>query len=629
MARYDQIAESVNDRFDQTSEYAAEAWVVTQQYLALLGQLVPPGYVLNDLDVAWEDLHVEVATAGMPDRPDVSIVIPDFPSNPVLTVVDDIDPVDIPVLDVVPPSYREPDFPDDEMPTIPTDIPATDPVTYPTAPAYTLPDDVDIGPEITIEDPPDTTIPTFDVEAPEFTVVSPGNSFVYSEGVYSSELLDDVKTWLLAQLSAGGTGLDSDVYDAIIDRAEARQLLKHQDMYEEAEQYFAGRHHTLPAGALSGRLLYIQSQIGFEEQQLSDDTMIEEGRLAQTNTHFIVEKALGYENMMIGHFNAVAQRAFEVARTVQAAAMEVFNAQVTYYNAQLEGWKSKAAVYEIRIRASTLILEQYKVLLEGKKLQGDMKKLILEQYNLQLDGIKTLVSIYATEMQSAKIKADVNSSIIEGFRVQIGAYGAIIGGITAKYNAYQAQLAGEQTKADVYKTQVQAYGAQVDGIAKGAQVDIEQVKAQLGVNQMRLQEYTVELDGIKARIAASSTEVQAILGAYTAEVGGYSEEVKALSISANAEIEAYKAKSVHETNIVEMALKRADIAMDHSTKVYGLLVEQYKSGADIAAQVSASALSAVNATASYGYDEGVSTSYTYDQTKSEPTYSFVTFTNPS
>jgi len=507
MARYDQIAGSVNERFEQTSEYAASAWVITQDYITLLGQLIPPGYDLADLDVAWEDLHVEVASANLPDRPDTTLVIPEFPTNPVLGTVDDIDPVDIPVLDVVPPSYREPDFPDDEMPTIPTDLPATEPISYPTAPAYVLPDDVDIGPEIVVEDPPDTTLPEFDVEAPEFNIQSPGNAFAYSEGDYSSDLLDAVKAWLSAQLAAGGTGLDAEVYDAIIDRAEARQLLKHQDMYEETEQYFAGRHHTLPSGPLSGRLLYIQSQIGFEEQQLSDDTMIEEGRLAQTNTHFIVEKSLGYENMMIGHFNAVAQRAFEVARAVQMAAMETFNALVAHYNAQNEGYKTKASVYEIRIRASTLVLERYKVLLEGKKLQGDLKKLILEQYNLQLDGIKTLVSIYATEMSSAKIKADVNASIIEGFRVQIGAYSTIIGGITAKYNAYQSQLAGEQTKADVYKTQVQAYGAQVDGIAKGAQVNIEQVKAQLGVNQMLIQEYIAELDGIKARIGASSTEV--------------------------------------------------------------------------------------------------------------------------
>lgn len=624
MSRYDEIAGSVQARFDQTSVYAAEAWEITQTQMTLLSNLTPPGYELAGLDVAWADLEVSVDTADPPDRPDTELVIPDFPPDAVLLDVDDIDPIDIPILNVPEPVYRDPDFPDDEMPDIPTDLPPIGTINFPADLDLDIPDPPDLGPDIIVSDPPDTTIPTFDVEAPEMSIETPGNSFVYSETPYTSELLDDAKAWLIAQLGAGGTGLDADVEQAIIDRARARQVLRHGEKYDEAEQYSSGRHHTLPAGALAGKLLNIQAQIGQEEQQLDDDVLIEQARLAQTNTHFVVEKSLAYESMAINHFNTVAQRAFEVARAVQMATMEVFNAQVTLYNAELEGYKIKASVYEIRVRASTLVLEQYKVLLEGKKLQGEMKQLLLSQYNLQLEGVKTLVSLYAAEMNAANIKAQVNATIIEAHRTRISAYNAIIDGITAKYNAYQAQLAGEQTKADIYKAKIAAYSTHVDAIAKGAQVNIEQVKAQLGVNQLLMSEYIAKLDGVKAKISASSAEVQAILGAYTAEVGGYGEEVKALSIAANAEIEAYKAKSVHETNIVNMGIKRAEIAMDHSTKVYGMLIEQYKSGADIAAQISASALSAVSASASYGYDEGVSANYSYDQTKSVPSFQYIT-----
>jgi len=597
MTRYDQIANSVESRFNESSEYADEAWIVAQSYLSLLAGLAPPAADFSAVDFGWTDISVDVTGPVAPDRPTVAITIPSIPELPTLETVE-ISPVNIPTLDVVAPAYNDPDFPDDVMPDVPTDVPSLDAVTYPVPPDYDLPETPVLGPDLVVPDPPDVVLPDLDIDAPEFTVESPGNSFVYTEGAYTSELLDAAKAWLQDQIASGSTGLDADVEQAIIDRAEARQELKHVDTYDEAENYFAGRGHTLPLGALSGRLLRVLEQIGREEQQLSDDTMIEQAKLAQTNTHFVIERSLSYEQIAQDHFNKVADRAFQVARAIQAAAMDVFNGQVAKYNADLAGYQATAQVYEIRIRAALLILEKYKAELEGVNLKGRLREQTLNLYNLQLEGTKTLVSLYATEMQSAQVKAQVNATVIEAYRTRISAYSAAIGAITAKYNGYQAQLAGEQTKADVYKTQVGAYQAHISGIAAGAQVDIESARTTLQQNTLLIDQYRATIDRFKAQIDAKKAVADSLIA-------------------------SYQARAAHESNLIRSSIAEAEVAMDHAAKVYGVQVEQYKAGASITAQVSASALSAVSAAASYGYDEGVNTSYSYDQTKSDPTFQYV------
>jgi hypothetical protein len=624
MTRYDEIAGSVENRFNEATAYAGEAWDVTQAYLTLLSSIRPPTFECTDLNVSWDDIILDLTSPAIPDRPSIELESPDIPEVPDIPSVE-IDEITIPDLDVIAPEYNEPDLPDDEIPDIPTDVPEIVDVEIPTAPTYTVPDVPDLGGDIDIPEPPEVTIPIFDAESPEFDIEAPGNTFVYTEGVYQSELFDAAKAWLLNQIGSGSTGLDADVEQAIIDRARSRMALEHQDKYTKAEDYFAGRHHTLPPGALQGAILDIQAQIAQEVNDLNNDVLVMQGKLAQENTHFVIEKSINFENMALDHFNKVAQRAFDVARAVHQAAMEVYNALVTKYNAELEGYKTKALVYELRIRAGNLILDRYKTILDGKKLQSELKNLLLQRYNLQLDGLKTIVSLYATEMQAAKIQSDISISRLEVFKTRISAYNAIIGGITAKYNLYQAQLAGEQTKADIYKSQVQAYSERVKAINVGAQVDIANANVQLANSQLTISGYQAKLDGIKAKLSADVSVVQSELQEYTAGLQGYTAEVNALVTEANAQIESYKAKAQHEANLVELSLKQSEVAISHADQVYGLQIEQYKAGADIGSQIAASALSAVSAAASYGYDEGVSTHYSYDRTKSDPEFSFITY----
>ena len=96
---------------------------------------------------------------------------------------------------------------------------------------------------------------------------------------------------MIAKLEAEGTGLGADVEEAIWNRMLARQELKNADMYYKAENYFASRGFTLPPGALSGKLNEISIEIARNNTNTNNDIAVEQARLAQTNTHFLLSES--------------------------------------------------------------------------------------------------------------------------------------------------------------------------------------------------------------------------------------------------------------------------------------------------------------------------------------------------
>jgi len=629
MARYDEIADTVESRFSEASAFKDEAWGLVKRYIEDIANARPPAQNFGtDVNLNWydSDIDIDISTdISAPPRPTPSLEIPSMPA-PTPSIPDvDVDPAEIPRLDVPLPIYdygiTKPDaeFPDDFT----EDPPDEDPITFPSPPEYTLPSAPEFDDDISVEGPPDVTLPDFNIEAPIFEIEAPGNTFAYSETPYSSTLLDAAKEYLLYQIENGGTGLDADVEQALIDRAQARKELERQSKYNEAEQYFSGRGHTLPPGALSARILNIQEQIGKETQQQDDDILIEQARLAQTNTHFVVEQALVAENLTLDHFNKTAQRTFEVARVGAQFDIDICNILIAHYNAQLDGWKTKAQVYEIRIKAASLILEQYKLTLEGKELQGKLREIVLNQYNLQIQGIQMLVNLYQTEAQVAKIKSDVNLNRIQGYQARIEAYTARIGAVTAQYNAYMAELTGEKTKAEVYMTQVQAYSEEVKAIGVGKGIEIENARLQLQEGQMDIELYKSKLEAFKAELQGNVSEIEAESTVYKAAVSGYEAEIKALVTEAETEVEAYKQKYIHERNLIDQRIQKSRMQVEYDKNVFAMELDKWRAIADINAQVVASALSGVTAGASYGYDEGVKTNYSYDQTKAVPETSYV------
>ena len=593
------IHEMVKSKFSSAEEYADDAWTAASEYLEEISSFA------QQFEFEWPffgssvDLQVDDHIPAMPDRPDLSIEFPDDPSSPSLAAIT-VSPVDVPSFNVIDPSIAIPDAPSVDWPSDPGEAPSLVYPSIPTKPSYDLPS-APVIEDITIPSPPDVELPSFEGELPIDDVDLPQSIFIYNETVYQSALRDAVSNKLLGIVEDGGTGLASDVEEAIWARARARKDLEVEKMYDEAEDYFASRGFILPPGALSGRLASVQREVVRAEQQINYEIMIEQAKLAQTNTHFAMTTAVQQEANIMTYVSGVATRALDAAKYTQEAAIAIFNACVAKYNQKLMTYQACAVVYESRIRAAGLVLDQYKTRLEGIRITADIQRLYVDVYKTQVSAVETLMNLYRTEMEAAKIQGEIERVKLEGFRAKVEAYKAKLDAITSKYNAYQAHIAGEAAKANVYEAQVRSYLGRVQGVQVEASINIAEAETKVAMNKNLIEAYRADIEKYNVETRALLGELETKGNVYGHDVGAYEADVRLAGVKIEGDISIFKAAVEKSRIFIEQKLAEVKMKLDAAMRLHEIHLEALKSGSNVTAQMAASALASVAAGAQLSY----------------------------
>jgi hypothetical protein len=315
-----------------------------------------------------------------------------------------------------------------------------------------------------------TILPTYNIDDLESEA-----NFSFTEPVYTSALNTLVRSQLTTWIGSNASGLAAGIDDDIWTRARSRQDLKHQAMYDEAENYFASRGFVLPPGALAGRLAEVAAEISRSETQLNAEITIEQARIAEEQRKANLAIIVQMEDKDKELFNAIAERAFNAAKALS---------EVTI------------AVHEAKVRSFVNRLEAIKVGVEAKKIETEVAS------NTNRDR----VALYQAKIEKYKSDVAKELSIIE-------------------------------TAAKVYGYRVQGYEAD----ARAAEVDL------------------------------------------------------------NAQIEKYKADIQQADNQTQLSLKEAELTLRSYLGALELNIQSTQAGANVAAQIAASSLSAVSAHASLGY----------------------------
>jgi len=341
----------------------------------------------------------------------------------------------------------------------------------------TAPSDADLTPTPqtppSLGDIPGVTIPS--ITLPEDDIGSLEVSYDYDEAAYTSEIGDAVKAALLDYVQNGGTGLGADVEAAIWARARARKDLENERIYTEALEYFEARGHTLPPGALSGRLIEAMAEQTRANAQINYEIMIEQARLARAQGDKALELSVAIEGVEKEFATAIANRAFQKAKNACDVIIDTYNAKV---------------------------------------------------------------AAYAARMETAKVEAQVGEVIAN--------------------------------------TQVAA-GNQVVAI------------------------YTAELDRYKADVAQELGIIETIAKVYNYKMNGYEAEAKIAVGLLEAQIKQFEAKIEQANNQTQLSIKEAELVLQSYLGALALQTEAAKGGAMISAQIAASALNSVNASASLGF----------------------------
>jgi hypothetical protein len=602
----------VGERFDMSTQYAESSFAIATNFIAqleaLLGAFELPESTITGVDVP------DLMPLSYENRPAIGdVALPDIPAStvvkPAWTAVPSFDALEFPDFNINPPAYDSPEKPDHDIISDPGDPQVTDPIEYPSKPSITIPA-APIFEDISFPAAPTITIPEFEGEVPTETWDMPPN-FNYSEAIYSSDIWADLLSKVLNDIRNGGTGLGALIEEELYDRALERQEAENERLYQEIENYFEARNFSLPPGAMAGRLAEAAGKISRNNTIINTEITIDQSKLAQENTHFMIDKGIQLEGMLRDFFNAQANRAFEAAKIIATIGIEIFNAQVNKFNAEVQAYQALAMVFESRVKAALTQAQIYKTQIDACGVMSDVQKNLVTIYSEKIKALDITIKLYATEMEAAKIKAEVESIKLTMFELQVKIYIARIEADKAKFDVYVRELEGERTKAMVYSEQVKAYLGEVEAVKAESDVQIQTSDLALKENQILADRYRAEIAERETEIRATVAEITALVDGFKVEAMAYSAETEAEGSWLKAKVEEMRVGVENSKTKLAKAVGEIDAAIKGFAAMKGLQVEGTAGIMNTAAQLCASTMNAVNVTASVGYTGSGSVSETW------------------
>ena len=619
------ILDPIMDRAESAQLYAENVQALANAAILQLAESGDDFLGESIYDDITDDLF-DIASGGLsglnlinPTEPDINIPVIANPSTviPELPEMDDsdIDSIigEVPAFSASRPAITIPDLPDDDFPVFNESAPTLSDIDKPSAPDFTLPTIPKID-DVSIPSPPEYNTASFEGVMPTADLTPPETMFVYNEAEYSSALKDKLAEKLLYDLINGGTGLNEETEQAIWDRATSRQEDENEAAINEAMNFWASRGFSMPVGALNGTIIEVSDRIRRRKDDLNNDILVQQSKLAQENTHFAISEAIQMEKNLMDNANQVQNRAFESAKATVELAAVVYKVKTEQYIAQLEGYKVQAQVFEIKIRAEIAKAEFYKARIEGIKASVGVKELLVQAYNSQIEGIKALIQMYATQMDAAKIEADIDLTKLEAYKAQADVFATKTAALTSKYNAYQSQLAGEKTKADIYLADVQAYTALVGGFKAAAEVESTKADVKLAKHQADITGYKASIDRYLAEsnrlMAKAETQIKAEglkVESYKGDIQKYQSDIDAIVKEYLGRVDSAKARA-------DVLIKEREVAVQKMLGEKGITTESIIAQAKVASQLAAAALTSISASTSLGLSQSQTTSKSTSET---------------
>ena len=618
----------VQGQFELAQGYANSVWSTALQAAQALGDL---SFSFTPSAVEFIDGTIIPGTVGVTvPPPNISITPITAPPKPPLSIPT-LTSIEIPTFDAtvninIPPTPNV-DFP----PPITEDPPSVGDYEFPPDPNIVLPP-VPVLDEIVLPPPPeDINLPDFSVDKPTHTLNPPGNSFIYNEEIYTSELGDAVDARLLEEVLSSrtiledgtityGSGIPSGVEEAIYLRGLDRLTDQIENDHEQALSYFSSKGHDLPPGALSGRLLEANAQAARQTLDHSQTVMIQAFELAQKNNQFIIDAGLKREQSMMDHFNAVANRALQSAWYVQQAAILVYTAELDLFKAEMAMYATEAQVYEAKIRAQLSILEKYKLQLDAARILGELNQLEVQIYTALVGANESLVRIFSAQVDSVKVKYEADVTRLRAYGLGIENYTAQVNAITARYDAYKTAVSGELAKSQVFSDQVKAYLGQVQAKGIEAGINIQEAQFTIDYNNNLIAEYTADISKFNSLVSQAIETSRTEATIYDAVVKSAEINLESQKTQALVSIEASKSTLSNTIAQIELAIKEADINIQGANAANALTLEALKNAGLVSSQLAASSMSSIHASAALSHSTDKRRSY--DETKDIPTTSY-------
>ena len=425
---------------------------------------------------------------------------------------------------------------------------------------------------------------------PTLSLLQPA-PFAYSPGArYASQLMNNLKAQLNARIH-GGTGLSPAVEQAIWDRSRDREtkvaLAREQEVLRGAEALG----FPLPSGVLAAQLQDARREYHDKLSGLSRDIAIKQADMEQANLKDSIGAALQLESTLLDDWHKVEMMAMDVAKTAASNAIQVYNAALDHFKALLAGYGAYASAYDTVIKAEMNKVEVFKAMLQAEQLKAEINKSLVEQYKAEIDGSMAVVQIYQARVGAAKTLVELEGTRVQAGGEQVKAFVATVNAETAKVEMHKASIGAEATKVEAFAALTRAYASKTGAQAEKARVEIAKLQARVAAK-------TLEWDGWKAQLAASSAEVEAAARTSSIAVDGYRAGASAAEAQAGAYMRRWEADIKQYAESKDLTFRVAKANADAVAHTQDMMMEANKVSLATQSQSVASAWAMVSASAS-------------------------------
>jgi len=482
--------------------------------------------------------------------------------------------------------------------------------------------------EVTLPTPPDLlslttyqfngiTMPTLNATAPVLTLTAPQNMPYLINAPYTDALLSELQTVLQDRIQNGtNTGLPAAVEENLWNRAREREIRTAADSIAALDR-LESMGYSLPSGAWLDAQIKIQNELGYAAFGLEREVAIKQAELIHDDIVKALDTSVAIETQLIQYQNAREQREFEGWKYGIQAGIDIYNAQVQAFAQMVNVYRATIEVYNAQIQGQLAYVQAYKVEIDAEMVKAQINEALVNEYKVQVDAALASIEVFKGEIDIVKTQAEVEQIKVSIFGEEVRAYTSQVEAYTATINAYKAQIDAEGAKEQVFATQAQVYKTQVDAQVAEINAQVDVFKALLAEKTEEYNAYTAQVQGQAEQVKALAAQNQSIAAIYSAEVQGQASYNEAI-------VKEYQVALDEAVQITQIGVQAAQANVQAYLTARQILTDAAKVGAQVEAQIAASALGAVTYAThrsrqdSVSYSEGNSRS---DSTSNSVSYS--------
>jgi hypothetical protein len=328
--------------------------------------------------------------------------------------------------------------------------------------------------------------------------------------------------------------------------------------------------------------------------------------------------------------------AFRAGIEVETAKVQIYRAEVDAYRALLETDRTQVDIFTARINAEDSKVRLFtaevqafaekiraytaEVNAESAKVDAEVRideaKVRLFAAEVQAFGEK--IRAYTAQIQAESARVDAETRIDEAksrqYVAEIQAYGEGVRAYTARVQAESARVDAntriDEAKVRTFTAEVQAFAERVRAYSAEVQAESSRVDAVTRIDEAKVRQYVAESEGWATQMRVDIERIRAALGVFEAETGRYNAELSAESARVQGESRNTEIAANRTNAEVAAALKRADQQLEQMRHITSLAVTSLEGAARTYSQLTGAALSAVNLSA------GISQGFTSSESKS-------------